>query len=213
MRNKPLLEDKGRAKEEEYFRRRDAELLRESKRKQEALEEHEHIKRETGITDDEVVAELKADGYDRETIRLLHLAPLIQVAWAHGDKVPVEERRHILEAAKMHGVAPGSRAHERLTSWLEVRPSDQFFRKSLRAIRAILHSLEPEHREIRKLDLLALCTKVAQASGGFFGLGSRISAREKALLAEITAELERTHGDAAARMAARMQREWTPPAN
>ena len=211
MRDKPLLEEKGRSKEEEYFRRRDAELLRESKRKQEALEEHEHIKRETGLTDDEVVAELKADGYDRETIRLLHLAPLIQVAWAHG-KVHAEERRHILEAAKMHGVAPGSRADERLTSWLEVRPSDQFFRKSLRAIRAILHSLEPEHRETRKLDLLALCTKVAQASGGFFGLGSRISAREKALLAEITAELEKTHGEAAARMTARMQREWNPPA-
>ena len=210
MRDKPLLEEKGRSKEEEYFRRRDAELLRESKRKQEALEEHEHIKREAGIKDDEVVAELKADGYDRETIRLLHLAPLIQVAWAH--KVHAEERRLILEAAKMHGVAPGSRAHERLTSWLEVRPSDQFFRKSLRAIRAILHSLEPEHRETRKLDLLALCTKVAQASGGFFGLGSRISAREKALLAEITAELERTHGEAAARMAARMQREWNPTA-
>jgi hypothetical protein len=209
MHTKRAADKMGRAKEEDYFRQMDAELIQESKRKQAALEEHEHMKRETGISDDAVVAELKADGYDRETIRLLHLAPLIQVAWAHGE-VPAEERRHILEAARIHGVAPGSRAHECLTSWLETRPSDQFFRKSLRAIRAILHSMEPELRETRKLDLLELCTKTAKASGGFFGLGSKISASEKALLAEITAELERAHGDAAGRVAASMRREWHP---
>jgi hypothetical protein len=182
MRKTRLGNEPGRLKVDEYFRRKDAELIRDLKRKEAAHQERAEMKQVAGIADDHVVAELQASGYDRETVRVLHLVPLLQVAWADGE-ISKEERLHILEAARLHGVEPDSRAHRRLESWLEHRPGDDFFRQSLRAVRAVLHAMEPEQKHTRKLGLLALCTKVASASGGFFGLGSKISAAERALLA------------------------------
>lgn len=191
--------------EEHYFRRRDAELIRELKQREAAREECKRIKQATGIADDQLVAELQASGYDSETVQVLHLVPLLQVAWADGE-VSKQEKRHILEAARLHGVEPDSHAYRRLTSWLEHRPTEAFFRKSLRAVRAVLHALEPEQKRARKLSLLSLCTKVASASGGLFGLGSKISPVERALLAEIAAEVEPEHGGAARLLAAEIQR-------
>jgi tellurite resistance protein len=204
MRKTKLDNARGRANEEAYFRSKDAELIQDLKVKEAAHKERADMKQAAGIDDDHLVAELKACGYDRETVRVLHLAPLLQVAWADG-KISKEERLDILEAARLHGVEPDSRAHRRLESWLEHRPSDSVFRRSLRAVRAVLHAMEPEQKHARKLGLLSLCTKVAAASGGFFGLGSKISAAERAMLAEIASEVEHAHGGAAKLVAARIQ--------
>ena len=38
----------------------------------------------TGVADDEVLRDLEALGYTSDTVMLLHLAPLVQVAWAEG---------------------------------------------------------------------------------------------------------------------------------
>ena len=204
MRNTRLGHRPGRLQEEVYFRAKDAELIRELSRKEAAHRERAEMKQAAGIADDHLVAELHACGYDRETVKVLHLVPLLQVAWADGE-ISKEEKLHILEAARLHGVEPDSRAYRRLVSWLEHRPGDAFFRKSLRAVRAVLHAMEPEQKHARKLSLLSLCTKVASASGGFFGLGSKISAVERALLAEIASEVEHSHGDAAKQVAAEIQ--------
>jgi tellurite resistance protein len=192
-----------RGHEDDYFRRMDAELVEQRRRQAAAQQEHEEIKRAAGIDDDRLIAELRANGFNRETVPLLHLVPLIQVAWADGE-ISQEERRHILEAARLHGVEPDSPSHARLESWLDARPEDEFFRKSLRAIRAVLHALEPEHRDTRKADLLTLCTRVAAASGGFFGIGRKVSLEEKQLLAEIAAELDHNRHAAVVRVAEEM---------
>jgi tellurite resistance protein len=204
MRKTRVVHEPGRRKEEQHFRRQETELIQELRRKEAAKREHAEIRQVAGLPDDHDVAELKASGFDRETIRVLHLVPLLEVAWADG-KISKEERLHILEAARLHGVEPDSRAHRSLASWLEHRPGKDFFRKSLRAIRAVLHTMEPEQKQARKLSLLSLCTKVAVASGGFFGLGSKISAAERALLAEISSEVGHAHGPAAKLLAAKIQ--------
>jgi tellurite resistance protein len=192
------------SKEEDYFRRQETELLEQRRREAEDRAEHLEVKRATGIDDDSVIAELRADGYNRETIPLLHLVPLIQVAWADGE-ISQNERRHILEAARMHGVEEGNSAHAQLVSWLDTNPGDDFFGRSLKAVRAILHALEPEHRQTRADDLLTLCTKVAAASGGFFGIGQKVSAEERKLLADIAVELDSRHHKAAESVAKEME--------
>jgi hypothetical protein len=204
MRKTKHIAAPGRANEDVHFRRKDAELIQDLKVKEAAQKERAGIKQATGITDDHVVAELQAFGYDRETVRVLHLVPLLRVAWVDGE-ISREEKQHILEAARLHGVEPDSRAHRRLQSWLEHQPGDEFFRKSLRAVRAVLHAMEPEQKHARRFGLLSLCVKVAAASGGFFGLGSKISAAERALLAEIASELAQAHGSAAKLVATRIQ--------
>lgn len=194
----------GRLIEDAYFKKQDAELIRDLQKKEAAKKAHAEMKQAAGIADDALVQELRACGYDRETVRVLHLVPLLQVAWADGE-VSEEEKTHILDAAHLHGVEPGSRAHKKLESWLEHRPTDAFFRKSLKAVRAVLHALDSEQKKTRKLGLLALSKKVAAASGGFFGLGSKVSAAERTLLSEIASELESAHGEAAKAVAASIQ--------
>ncbi|MGE5569480.1 MAG: hypothetical protein ACM3S5_10640 [Rhodospirillales bacterium] len=192
-----------REMEEEYFRRREAELLEAKRREAAAKKELEEIGRAAGINDERVVAELSACGYNRETIPLLHLVPLIQVAWADGE-ISEEERRHIHEASRLHGIEDGSAAGRQLASWLESKPSEEFFRRSLKAIRAILQALEPESGKARANDLLSLCLKVASASGGFFGFGRKVSREEQELLEQIAAELDSHHHTAAVQVAEKM---------
>jgi len=50
--------------------------------------------------------------------------------------------------------------------------------------------------------LLDTCQRIAAASGGFLGLGSKISAEEAAVMKRVASEIERAHADAAKRVLA-----------
>jgi hypothetical protein len=81
-----------------------------------------------GLADDEILRELQALGYTSETVSLLHLAPLIQVAWA-GGKVTEGERRLIYDLARSRSIEADSPADQRLTEWLDARPAGDFLRE------------------------------------------------------------------------------------
>jgi hypothetical protein len=80
---------------------------------------------------------------------------------------------------------------------LDHRPSEEFFQKTLRAIRDILQALPVEEQKSRKQDLVTNSTQIAKASGGIFGLGSKISEAEQRLIEQIAKELEHDHSAAA----------------
>ena len=84
-------------------------------------------------------------GYTSETIPLLPIVPLVEVAWAEGG-VADREREMIFKIAEARGVPPDGVAHEMLSHWLENRPSERFFDNSLRAIRVIFDLLPEEQR-------------------------------------------------------------------
>ena len=145
-----------------------------------------------GTTDADIMVTLQELGYTRATVSVLHLVPLVQVAWAEGN-VSKNERELILEAARARGVEAGSEAHEHLTGWLNERPSEEFFERTLSVIGALLQMLPSEQREIGKRDLVSYCTKVAEVSGGLIGFvrrSSRVCKEERELLARIAADLD-----------------------
>jgi hypothetical protein len=73
---------------------------------------------------------------------------------------------------------------------LQVSEQEQDFPTYLTAIRRILEStLSPQERTSFLAGLLCLGHHVASASGGFFGLGNRISPVEAARLEEVSALL------------------------
>jgi hypothetical protein len=84
-----------------------------------------------------------------------------------------------------------------LTAWLDERPSDEFFVKTLRIIRHLLGLLPPEEEEKRRRDLVTYCMLVASASGSLLGLWDTVSKTEQATLEQIAAELESNHEVAA----------------
>jgi hypothetical protein len=184
--------DRARGLEEEYARKRDAELIAKLRLRAATEAEQERLGAQVGTADEEILQELRDLGYTPDTVSLLQLVPLIETAWS-GGRVTEPEHAVVVQAARTRGVETGSPADQQLLKWLSSRPSDRFFERTLRALRAVLESRPEAERETGVRDLLALCTSVAQASGGVFGIGA-ISADERKVLARITSALDPAHG-------------------
>ena len=133
----------GRRLEDEYFRKREQELMEKLKRKAGEQAARKHLAEQAGVFDEEVLKAMEDLGYKPETLMLIHLIPLVQVAWAEGG-VSDRERALIVEAARSRGIQPGSAADRHLATLLTERPSDAFFDKTLQAITAMLDGAAPE---------------------------------------------------------------------
>lgn len=173
-------------------------LTEQIRRRQGGQAERAELSAITGISDEEILMTLQALGYTHETVRLLYLVPLVQVAWASGS-VTARERELVLETAALCGIVAGSRVHQQLANWLDEAPAPEFLAQTLRVIRAITALLPTEKREAGRQSLLTFCTNIAAASGGFLGLGNKISAGEQQALDQITTELTTRHPDAVQR--------------
>jgi hypothetical protein len=92
---------------------------------------------------------------------LVPLVPLVKTAWAEG-RVTRRERHLIFEAATRMGVKPGTTAHRRLTEWLELHPTDEFYDHSLDVLQQRWQRLDAEEKNQRRLDLLNECTRIAE---------------------------------------------------
>lgn len=191
MADKELFGDRRRTQEEEYFRRQEQELIEKLKQRGREEAARQRLAERTGVADEEILKDLQALGFTAETVMLLHLMPLIQMAWAEGDVSP-GERALIVEAARARGVAAGSAADQQLSDWLTQRPSDDLFEKALRVVGAILQARPIEERDASQKDLVSKLTAIASASGGILGFG-KVSGEEQQLLARITQQIERAH--------------------
>ncbi len=90
--------------------------------------------------------------------------------------------------------------NEQLIGWLNEQPSEEFFKRTLRVISALLQALPSEQQEASKRDLVAFCTQVAGISGGlvgFLSFGSKVGKEVRELLERIAAQLEHSHESAA----------------
>ena len=188
MSDRDAFADRGRALEEEYFRRREQELIAKLRQRAQADATTQQLGEQAGVTDAEILQDLQELGYTPETVTLLYLVPLVQMAWAEGG-VSDRERTLIVEAARARGIEADTPADAQLAEWLTTRPSEKLFEQTLRAIRAILESRPETEREASRSDLLSYSTAIAEASGGVLGLRS-VSPEERVLLARISSELE-----------------------
>lgn len=190
MTDRDAFADRGRSLEEEYFHRKEREIIEKMRVRAASDEQRQRLGQHAGVADEEVLRDLQDLGYTPETVMLLHLVPLIQTAWAEGG-VSQKERGLIVKAARSRGITEGSPADQQLELWLEKRPSDELFEKTLRAIRTILHAQSPEARTASEADLLSLATAIAAASGGIVGFGA-VSDEEKQILSRISEELKKS---------------------
>lgn len=183
------ITDDIRKREEEYFRRKDRELIEKMRHASQAAQARKTLEEETGIHDPEMLRELEELGFTPDTIALLPLIPVLQVAWAESG-VSTVERTAILELARARGIVDGSVADHQLKTWLDHRPSGETFHKAMRLIAAMVEHPEQGHADITADDLLEYCEEIARASGGLFGIGS-VSAEEQAAMQQIAAQLKK----------------------
>jgi len=185
--------------EEEYFGRKNQELIEKMRERREREADRQKMSEIMGVNDQEVLEALQELGYTSETIQLLHLVPLVEVAWAEGG-VADRERGMIYKIAQARGIQPASAAHELLSYWFENKPSGRFFENSLRAIRVVLDLLPEEQRQVSRRDLIAYCNQIATAvSSGILGPG-RILDEERELIAHIAAEIGQGREEAVRRI-------------
>jgi hypothetical protein len=175
--------------EDDYFRRKEQELIEKMRQRASDEAQKKRLGDKTGVTDEVVLKDLQELGYTADTVMLLHLVPLIQVAWAEGD-VSAKERELIVGAARSLGIDAGSAADRQLDLLLEERPPAIFFESTLRAIRAILEARAPEDRAKTERDLLSLSDAIASASGGFAGF-RKVSDQERQIIAHIREVLDK----------------------
>ncbi|MCP4594281.1 MAG: hypothetical protein GY842_26425 [bacterium] len=172
-------------KEDEFFlaqelqQRTQLRVGLEAKAKAEA--ERRKIAKHVGLSDDELAHRIQALGFEGETTRVLHLMPLVEVAWSDG-ALSAAERKVILRAANAHGIEPHTPAGVFLASLLEERPSDAVLEEILEVLKDILRA-----KSIHPKSVLDACLDVAGASGGFLGLGDKISTEERTIIEQITA--------------------------
>ena len=197
-----ILSDLRKAKEEEYFHKKEQELI--AKMRHRALKEQESqlLSEFFYVEDAEILNNLQELGYSRDTIFLLFLVPVIQVAWIDGT-VTEKEREAIIEIARQRGMESDSPSESMLHDWLNNRPSEEFFDRTLSLIRNILETRPKVVRNIRGQTLAHYCNAVASASGGFLGFG-KISAAQKELINRIAKNLEVNHPSATVRVLKRI---------
>ncbi len=174
------LGDRRRAMEDEYFRKRDQELTEKARLQAQEDAARRQLAERSGIADAELLRTVQLLGYTAETVPLLRVMPLLEVAWADGS-VSDAERQIIVAAARERGVEPGSTADVQLAEWLTNCPPEALRDGSLTVLHACMQTQTPDERS----DLLAACSAVASASGGVFGF-RKISDRERQMLDRIS---------------------------
>jgi tellurite resistance protein len=194
MQPKDAFDELRKAKEEEYFRRRESDLLEKLRLRAAGEAGRRELGSALETTDPQILEELQALGYNAETVKILFTVPLIYVAWADGSVTP-RERSLILELSKVEDKLEGGAVQRQLTQWLDERPAEEFFERTFRVIKSLLAVEPAEERSATKRGLHSNAVRIAEASGGLLGLGS-ISKAERAAMERVAAEIERGHSEA-----------------
>lgn len=181
-----ILDDHRRALEDAFFARQNADLLAKLRS---GGDPHAALAAATGVSDAAALSRLAELGVTPEAAAALTLLPMAAIAWADGG-VSLTELGAVVQAAEHAGVAPGSPAFELLEGWLREPPSAAL----IDAWKAYAHDLAaratPAERARFAETVLGRARAVADAEGGFFGLGRRISSAEQTLLDDLHKALQ-----------------------
>lgn len=182
MTRKKTLEEAKR-KEDAWFAQRERDLLEKARQEEQHRAWRARLAQVVGVADEAYLSDLEVHGFAPETVPLLFVCPLFQVAWSDGE-VSEKERATILAAAARRGLDPKSPAWARLEGWLAARPGPTFFDHAFGLLVRMLDA-NPAAKGAIGREILAGAVEVAKASGGFFGIGDRVSAEERTVLEKI----------------------------
>lgn len=179
-----VSEGKGRAhsQEEEYFARRDRELIEAQRQRAADAEELRKLGEALRLSDVDVLDALRSEGLDASQAALVYVLPAVEVAWSDGavgkgecDLLHEQLRRHSDQQQT------SAQATARLDGWLSTRPSNRLFECARRAAQLRVSGTGEAERPALSKQILAEATAVAVASGGLLGRGAVSSPERRAL--------------------------------
>lgn len=173
--------------EEQFYAGVDQELLANLRGKLSQEHTADEIMQVTGISDKHLAEEIAKMQVTPETLAAFRLVPLVAVAWAD-DRIEANERDVIMQAAEKSGIAADDPSMALLKAWTTKRPSDELLDTWCEYSKALCGTLNEEHRETLRSQIMHSIKDVAHADGGLLGFGSE-SPGEKAAIARIEAAL------------------------
>jgi hypothetical protein len=179
-----FLGERRKALEEEFFRKQDEKLRAQLRARLESQAHREALARASGITDAAVLDRLVGLGLDADTVAALALVPLVRVAWADG-RMDERERQAVRAAARERGIDDASPAGLLLEGWLSTAPPSSLREAWVGYVQALCARLSAPERERLREEVLGRARAVADAAGGFLGLGSKVSQAERDELARL----------------------------
>jgi len=185
-----VLGERGKSLEDEFFRRQDQQLVQKLQELQALDVSREALARASGIRNEEVLRKLVDLGVHAETVAALSIVPLVEVAWADGS-LDAREKAAVLQGAAAAGLTAGTPASEILQRWLESRPEPRLLTAWTHMVQGLIETMSPAEGAALQAGLLDRARAVAAASGGFLGLGSKVSAAEERMLRDLTAAFTR----------------------
>lgn len=179
-----IFDAREKAFEAVFFSRVSAERiqsLQEQRKRKVQLAELAHA---VGISDTKLLQKILDLGVKAPNLIAISLVPLVCVAWADG-KLSREERKAALRAAREAGMMEDSESESLFESWLAEPPGPEFLEAWKDYMRTVVEQLDVDSREVLRRDLMRQTRKIAEASGGFLGLGNKIDPKEETVLQEI----------------------------
>lgn len=167
-----------------FFHEQDQKLLNQLRARLDRQTKKAQLAEISGIADETVLDRLVELNIGPETLAAMELVPLICVAWADRKMEP-REKKAILAVAESVGITSREELRELLDHWLSRRPGRELLDAWKHYITALCTQLSPEERQRLESFVVSHAERVAEASGGFLGLGKKISAQEQAVLDEL----------------------------
>lgn len=182
--NDKIFSDRRQALEEDYFNKLEREKIEKFRAKELIQKESDKIRSISGITNDKLIHKMMEMGITSEIWSLMSLVPLVEVAWASGT-VETAEREILLQVARENGLQQDTAAYDMLSQWVREKPDHRWLSTWKEYIQEMVSSINGDEVGRLKSALLSTARKIAQADGGFLGLGSKIADNEKQVLRDL----------------------------
>jgi hypothetical protein len=174
----------GRSLEEEFFARQNQELIQKLRAEKNRAETKSQLADYTGIKDDAVLEGLLNQNIQPSTVVALSFVPLVLTAWADG-AIEAAERNAILKAMTEQGIGEGHPAYEMLLTWLKETPGSNLFETWKTYVKGLGQAMDSASFQNLKTHIMQRTRAVAEAAGGYLGIGSKISNQEKEMMARL----------------------------
>lgn len=144
----------------------------------------------TGVRDQRTLQMLLDRGITADKAAALALIPLVAVAWADG-RLQDDEIHALMTAAHNEGIEKGTPAYELFHRWLLAEPNRRLRVAWANYVISLCKNLSDTAREALREQTLDRAIRVAQAAGGFLGIGDKISDTEQEILDELSMAFDR----------------------
>lgn len=183
-----IMQTRARTLEDLFFLKQDQILMEEFHRMEEMKETKASLAKVSGISNDEILQKLVDLDIRPDVVASLALVPLVAVAWSDGE-IHEKEKAAVLKADS-ELFPKNSPDLKILEQWLKHKPKPQLLQAWKHYVKGLCEEMTASQKAALRTEIIGHARQVAQATGGFLGLGNKISSAEQDMLDQLDKAFE-----------------------